>query len=494
MKDLVCCVDMGTSRIKAALLDATGGLRAVASAPSTAAQRRDQPAEFDADTCFVILSRTIRAALRQVRGARNRIAAVAVASQRATVVPVGPDGRPAGHALSWQDTRGESEVRRFLRRFGRARFTRITGLPPGALWSLSKILWFQREHPGAAASARYVLLHDYVLCRLGAHYFVTDPSNASLTGLFDTHRLAWSEPLVRAAGLAPSRLPVLAAAGSQAGRVSAAAARATGLKAGTPLVVGGGDQQCAALGIGALDPGQASLCLGTAAVVACPVRRPAIDPRGRFFCTVHAVRSRWVLEGIHNTFGACIRWARTLLQMNTGDEFLHMARKSRPGAKGLLFLPFLAGIGTPDFDARTRAAMLGMGLSHRIGDIARAILEGTSLELRRVVAALEQRVRARTLIVTGGEIARPLRMQVLADLLGRNLLLNRTPDATLVGTAILAWTGAGRFRTVREAAHACSGRRAIRVNAMLPAAESARYYRRYGRAVAQLRRMGATDG
>ncbi len=479
---------MGTSRIKAALIDRAGG---VVSQCAAVAHRQHQHSAFDAEIAWDALCRVIRH-LVHARPASRRVAAVIISNQRATIIPVAANGRPAGPALSWQDSRGDDAMRRFVRRFGAARFHRITGLPPSALWSLAKLLWLQRDAgPVFQRSATFALLHDYILFRLGADRLFTDASNASLTGLFDTRRLDWSDTILDAAGIDRAQLPELVRAGTQVGRVGEDAAHQTGLDAGVPLIVGGGDQQCATLGIGAIDPGQAGFCLGTAAVVSCPSDHPVIDPRRRFFCTAHVVPGRWVLEGIHNTFGGAIRWVRNSMGVISGEAFQHLAGRSQPGPERPLFLPFLAGIGSPDFDARMRGAVAGLDLSHTRADLARAILDGISLEAARILESFQHFVPTRRLIVAGGESARRLGIRILADMIGRPLWLNPTPDATLLGAAILAWTGTGEFASIGEASRACVVPTAHRVDPALDRADRQRLYRRYCALVDSLRRLAA---
>ncbi len=495
MKELVCCVDMGTSRIKAALIDAEGGLRSVSHAPAGSARRAAREAAFDAESYF---RRTCRAVRRAVAGSglsASRIRAVVLSNQRATVVPVGRDGLPVCPALGWQDTRGGRALERFIRRFGGARFIRITGLPPSTLWSLAKILWLRQEQPGVFRRAeRFLLLHDYALHRFGAPGFVTDFSNASVTGLLNIRGRCWDPDVLEAAGLSEARLPALAQAGDIAGRLSRDVARATGLRWGTPLLVGGGDQQCAALGIGALDPGQTGLCLGTAAVVSCPTNRPVTDPRGRFFCTVHVVPDRWVLEGIQNTYGAAVRWTRMRGRFGSGEKLRRIAEGGSPGASGALFFPFLAGIGSPDFDPDVRGAFVGLSLFHDRHDLARSVLEGIGLEMRRILDSMQGHLRGGRLIVAGGEITRRQGLEILADMTGCELRLSRTPDATLLGAALLAWTGLGRFRSLREAARRAVRETGPRVPVTLARRHRDALYQRYCRWVKVIRDMTARGG
>ncbi|MBI4860515.1 MAG: hypothetical protein HY815_09665 [Candidatus Riflebacteria bacterium] len=446
MTDLVCAVDAGTTRIKAALVDSTGRVRRLAAAPTPSSSPGRALPDVDARACADLTCDLIRSALRKGSISPRRVKALVVTGQRATVVPLDRAGDPAGPGLSWQDTRCAPALERFHSRLGARRFSRITGLPPSALWTLGKILWLKEATDGAARSTlRFALLVDYLLSRLGTRDLVTDRSHASLTGLLDLATSAWSDEILAAARVDPSQLPALVQSGSIVGRLSRSAATATGLEEGTALVAGGGDQQCAALAVGALQPGVASLCLGTAAVLSCPVTRPVRDRSGRSFCTVHVIDGRWMLEGIHNTFGSALNWARRLLGLTSSRAFMRCAAGGAPGSSGATFLPFLAGIGSPDYDASRRGALLGLGLSTGRSDVARAVLEGVCLEVRRIVDSLERHVRIERLIVSGGASIQRSVASMLAGLTGRTVVVQREPETTLLGAAMLAWTAIGRF-------------------------------------------------
>jgi xylulokinase len=455
MKELVCCLDFGTTRIKAAFIDENGNVAAIC---GEQAPGGDNDFEFDVEAHFQTGLRLIRKMSSENGEAAKTVAAVSVTNQRATIVAVGEGGVPVGSAVSWLDTRCEKNFSNFIAKYGAARFTCITGLPASALWSLPKILWLRETRPEIfSRTEKFVLLHDYILRRFGAEEFITDYSNASLAGLLDIEKLTWSGEILEAAGLEESRLPRLMPAGSIAGRLSDEASSSAGLTAGIPIVVGGGDQQCAALGVGALDEGDAGLCLGTAAVISCPVGRPVRDSAGGFFCTAHVVPGRWVLEGFHNTFGSAVNWVSDMLGAAKVQELEALASASPPGAAGVTFLPFLAGIGSPDFDSSVRGAFLGLGLEHGRGDMARAAIEGVCFEMRRILDAAGPYVRIGRIIVAGGLSAGSVISNSLAGITGRELLLRETPETTLIGAAIIAWTGAGKFGGVRDGAKFCSG-------------------------------------
>jgi len=444
---------MGTTTVKAVLMDENGRVAGLAQAPAPPLTVWQGFLTFDAEAHQQIVFDVVRRARAHAGIVPGGVAAIALGSQRATVVPVGPDGCAAGPALSWQDSSGDADVQALAERVGRAFYMDTTGLPPSCLWSLAKCLRLRRECPAFAGHrTRFALLHDYVLSRFGADGLLTDASNASVTGLMDVRSRSWSEPLLNAAGMRQAQWSEIRPAAAPAGRCSVAAAAACGLSAGTPLVVGGGDQQCATLGAGAHEAGDAALCLGTAAVLSCPLRAPVVRHGGGFFCTAHVVPDRWVLEGLHASFGSAVQWAMRLLACGSGAAFDALVAEAPPGADGLVFLPFLAGAASPDFDASRRAVFAGMGLAHTRAHMARAVIEGIACDLRRILDAAAQWVPLRRLLVSGGGLPGPAARQAFATLAGYPLHWAEDPQTTQLGTAMLAWTGAGKYGSLAEAA------------------------------------------
>jgi len=455
--DLVLCVDMGTTRIKGGAFTDDGTAVTLAAAPVPPLEDWRGFVAFDAGSYLDQVLSVLSEVADGLPDSR-RACALSITSQRATVVPVSPGGDPSGPGLSWQDTSGEAVLGRLVEGFGGGRFSDATGLPPSALWSLAKILRLRSDAPEVfTATACFALLHDYVMHQLGAEGFVTDPSNASVTGLMDLGSRSWSTAILAEAGLSRSVLPIISTAGTVCGTLGRRAARATGLPEGLPLVVGGGDQQCAALGIGAFEQGDASLCLGTAAVLSCPVDTPMPGAAGRFFCTSHATEEGWVLEGIHNAFAASLNWAGRAAGVMTAGERMEMVQQSVPGAHGVRFMPFLSGIGSPDYDAAAAGTFLGLRLTHTRADLIRSVYEGVLLETRRLVSAASGESKVKRLLI-GGIMSDEGTGQLLADVLGTDIEVTSATEISLLGAAALAWTGAGRFESVKEAARHLSGR------------------------------------
>jgi xylulokinase len=447
---VVCALDLGSSLIKAALVDEQGTIAAMAKSEAPPVSGDD--GAFDADTCWTIACETIRTSLERC-DVRGQVQGLAMSTQRSCLVFVGPHGRAVGPAFSWQGTACGAHASAFYDTFGADRFRAITGLLPSPIYTAAKLAHLRRTDPDRlSAASRMVLLHDYVLRHLGADDFYTDPSNASASGLMDLDTRCWCDEILSALDVPRDRLGLCVDASTRVGGLDATSARATGLPEGLPLFVGGGDQPCAALGSGAIASGSCVMSLGTAAAVLCPVTasRTEACPSDGLLRSAHVVPGQWVVEGFQPASGAALQWVGNLIGTRSLQELENLALDGR--AEGLLFLPFLSGIGSPDFDGSTKAALLGATLSHRRPDLARAAIEGVCMELRRILETFSRVAPLQRLLVAGGACEGALLMSLLADVLGRPFDLVGQPEAALLGAAAIAWTGVGRFRSIESAA------------------------------------------
>jgi xylulokinase len=386
------------------------------------------------------------------------VEAVSLSTQRATVLAVDRDGAAIGRAVSWQDGRGVEQAAALRGAIDPARYAAITGLPINPVFTVAKLMWIREHDRARAKAARYVLVHDWVMRRLGAPGFVTDLSNASLTGLLDIRTRAWSPEVLDLAGLDASRLPVLVAPGTRIGSISREAAAETGLKAGTPLIAGGGDQQCAGLGAGAVGPGRVEVTHGTAGVPLCWSDRPAGGEAGGLMCCVHAAPGAWEVEGFQNSAGSALAWAESLLGLEGLPQSELDARIAtvQPGAGGLLFFPYLyGGSSAPHWNEKARGMLVGLTHRHDATAILRSVVEGVCLETREVTDVFAAAgLRVDEIRLTGGCSRVPAWCQVLADVCRTPVWTLENADASLVGAAVLAALGVGAFATAAEAAEA----------------------------------------
>jgi xylulokinase len=307
------------------------------------------------------------------------------------------------------------------------------------------------------AKARHILLpKDYVRYKLTGD-FAIDRADAAGTILLDIKTRDWSTEVLNALGIPAEWLPKTFEGPQVTGQITAAAAEQTGLKAGTPVIAGGGDQAAQAVGVGAVQPGIVALTLGTSGVVFATTDQPFVEPEGRLHAFCHSVPGRWHLMGVMLSAAGSLRWYRDTAAPGTDyDSLLAPAGDIAPGCEGLLFLPYLTGERTPHPDPLARGAFVGLTIRHGAAHMTRAVLEGVafglrdSFELMKSVGLSE----IRQVRVSGGGARSPLWRQILADVLGAELITVNTTEGAAYGAALLAGVGTGLWSSVDEACQA----------------------------------------
>ena len=361
-------------------------------------------------------------------------------------------------ALLWNDQRTGAECDEIRDKLGKSNLIQITGNDALTGFTAPKILWVKNNEPETYAKIRQILLpKDYVRYKLTGTY-ATDKAGGAGTLLFDVKERTWSNEVVEALGIDPAWLPPTHEGPEVTGTVSEAAAEATGLKAGTPVVGGGGDQAAQAVGVGAVEPGIIALTLGTSGVVFASAAEPFIEPDGRLHAFCHAVPGRWHMMGVMLSAAGSLRWYRDTVAPGVGfDDLLAPCADIPPGSEGLLFLPYLTGERTPHPDPLARGAFVGLTVRHTQPHMTRAVIEGVAFGLRDSFELMKSAglVDIKQVRVSGGGAKSPLWRQILADVLNVELVTINTTEGAAYGAAMLAGVGAGTWPDVDTAANEC---------------------------------------
>jgi xylulokinase len=453
MTDCVCSIDLGTTWIKGGVFDLDGQalFRARAPAPTLSVWNGFTSFAPDAyiDQAFAVLRELMGKV--EAGGQSHQILAIAPASQRATVVGLDAQGNPRTPFLCWHDTSAEEAVDSFARNFRVQRYRAITGMPPSYMLSLFKILALRKRVPDVAAAIRgFALLQDLFLLRLGADGIHCDASNAAAMGLYDLKAGGWSRELLDLAGLSSGQLPEVLAAGTVVGHVSAESSRRSHLPVGVPLVLGAADQACSTLAAGALDPGRISICLGTAGIFNQPVAEPGGRADDPWYYLPHAVPGLFVREGIVPSVGSSFEWIVRTTGLGAVGALDPEAGQSPVGANGLRFLPFLSGIGTPEYAATVGGSFEEIRAIHTRADLLRSVIEGVALEIQRVQDVLDPS-HASQLVISGNACRSEVFTQTLGALSAGRLFVPDDLDLTLRGSALIAAAGVGRFPSLADA-------------------------------------------
>ncbi|MBE9479862.1 MAG: xylulokinase, partial [Chloroflexi bacterium] len=314
----------------------------------------------------------------------------------------------------------------------------------------------RNEPPIYSRIAQALLPKDYIRFRLTGEY-ATDLSGASGTLWLDISKRQWSEEMLSLFEIPGEWLPPVHEGPQITGVVGTSAAAETGLRPGTPVVAGGGDQAAQAVGVGAVRPGVIALTLGTSGVVFAPTDRPVVEQEGRLHAFCHAVPDRWHLMGVMLSAGGSLRWYReTLAPGISYDSLISGAADVAPGCDGLLFLPYLSGERTPHPDPIARGAFVGLTVRHTQAHLTRAVLEGVAFGLRDNLELLRQAGadHISQMRISGGGAHSSLWRQIIADILGVDLVTVNTVEGAAYGAALLAGVGSGIWSDVDSACNA----------------------------------------
>ncbi|MCW5941369.1 MAG: xylulokinase [Fimbriimonadaceae bacterium] len=377
-------------------------------------------------------------------------------------------------ALLWNDQRTAAECAEIDARFGPENVRRVTCNPPLTGFQAPKILWLRNHEPDAFARLRTVLLpKDFVRLKLTGEK-ATDVSDASGTGVFQVAGRRWATELLAALDLPTSLFPKSFESWEVTGKTKGV----PGLADGIPVVAGGGDQAAAAVGTGAVKPGVVSVSLGTSGVVFVALEEPRFHPQGAAHTFCHA-NGAWHAMGVMLSCGGALRWYRdTLGGGQTYDELTQKAETAPPGCDGLTFLPYLTGERCPHNDPLARGGFLGLTLAHTEGHLARAVFEGISFGLVDGMALLrELGARVKEIRVTSGGAKSGFWVQLLADAFEAPCHTLELDEGPALGAAILAGVGVGLWPNVPSACEAVVRRRATTEPSGTSYADAYRRYR-----------------
>lgn len=447
-------LDLSTTGSKALLLDESGTVVAVASSPHSLSTPRPLWSEQDPQEWWSATRQAIGKVLAQEESAADRIQAVGLTGQMHGLVLLDEAGEVLRPAILWNDQRTQDQCDEIHDRVGQERLIRITGNPMLTGFTAPKMLWVRQNEPEIYARVRTMLLpKDYIRYRLSGE-IATDVAGGSGTNLFDLGERSWSSELLDLLEIEPNLLPPIFESAALCAEVSSKGASETGLRGGTPIVAGAGDQAAQAVGVGAVEPGVLALTLGTSGVVFASTGAPHLDPEGRLHAFCHALPDTWHLMGVMLSAAGSLAWFRDMLAPTTSFEDLMLEAASAPaGSEDLLFLPYLSGERTPHADPLARGAFVGLTLRHRRAEMIRSVIEGVAFGLRDSFELIRevQPAGMQEIRISGGGARSVLWRQILASVLGESLVSVDASEGAALGAALLAGVGAGVWPDVVSA-------------------------------------------
>ncbi|WP_439817635.1 xylulokinase [Zavarzinia sp. CC-PAN008] len=467
-------VDLGATGLKATIIDDRGVTIAEATRPIPTASPHPGWSEQDPDTWWQAAQRAIRDVLQQFKHGAEAIVGIGLSGGAHIAVLEDEHGQVIRPAIMWNDQRSHAEAAALHERAGdRIIATSLNRANP--TWTLCQLAWLNAHEPDVRRRTRRLYIaKDHLRARLTGDW-TTDYSDALGALMSDVATRGWSADLAALVDWDPATLPPVGQPTDIAGRVTEAAAMATGLAAGTPVVIGSNDTTVELFGAGANRAGEGAIKLATAGVVFLTTARPEVHPP--ISCYPHVIDGLWYMASGINACASAHRWVRDtffsdLSEATAFDTMDRLAAAAPAGSDGLIFHPYLMGERAPHWDPKLKGDFLGLTLRHDRGHFARACYEGISFALNDVLGAakaLSGATFGAMRLVGGGSRSATWR-QVLADVTGLPMVRPENGDASF-GAALVAGMGVGVFTSTADA----QSRMRVRETTEPNAAAHARY-------------------
>lgn len=456
-------VDLGTSSTKTAMFDEHGKLIADASSDYDLLQPKNGWAEQRPSDWWDAVIKTIAGTIKKSGVKADDIVGVGFSGQMHGLVMVDGKGEVIRPAILWCDGRTGEECREIESKIGKERLIEICGNPALTGFTAGKILWVRKNEPENYARCKKMMLpKDYVRFMLTGEYAI-DAGDASGTNLLDIRKRDWSEEILSSLDIDRDLLPDVYGSCDVVGYITDKAAELTGLKKGTPVVCGCGDNASAAVGAGVVTEGLAFTTLGTSGVVYASSKEPFVDPKGRIHTFCSAVPGEYALMSCTLAAGLSLKWfknnffteeAKKAAEEGTNIYALldDMADEVPIGANRLIYLPYLMGERSPILDENTRGVFFGLSAMHTKADLLRAVLEGVVYSQRQCLEIFtELGIKPERMIALGGGGTSRVWRQMLADNFGCGIQTVVNKEGGALGAALMAAVGAGIYGSLKEA-------------------------------------------
>lgn len=455
MDDLFLTIDVGTGSVRAALVDRKGKVLTIAAREHEQIVPQFGWSEQRPEDWWSGVAAAIQDVLDAVPDARSRIAIIAACGQMHGTVLVDDTGRLAREtAPLWNDKRTVGHVEAFERQHAPESYLADNGNPATPAWPGFKLQWLRDEDSGAWSRTAAVLMpKDYINLRLTGE-IAMDRTDGGASFLMDPRTGEWSDRMIDLLGLDRGKLAPLRNPVEILGRVTAEAARETGLREGTPVIVGGADYPVALLGSGVCRPGIGSEVMGTSAIITAIADKPLLDAS---VCNVGTVEGNWGAFMLLESGGDAMRWARRAFHEKQAsyEEIVTKAAEARAGSDRLFFMPYLTGERLGDH-RNARAQYFGIGAAHGLAHMHRAVLEGVAFAVKRHIDILDRISTSpiTRVIASGGGARTELWLKIKASVYGIPILVPEEAECGIIGCAAMAATASGQFSQVEDAAEA----------------------------------------
>lgn len=452
----ILALDIGTSSVRAALYDLAGN-----ALPETFVKNErtlnltdEGGAEIDALRAFSQVEEAVDDVLRKSKNLEGKIEYVATSAFWHSLVGVDQTGEPTTKLFGWAENRSAKYVSVLRENFNETAVHNRTGCRFHSSYWTAKLLWLREDFPRAFAKTdKWLSFSDFVALKLFG-FAATSVSTASGTGIFDIRRNIWDEKLLKFLKLTRENLPAIAASDRQTFRLSEKFARRWTRLENAEWFLGIGDGAANNIGAGCARKSKAALMIGTSGAmrVAYAGEPPERIPKGLWCYRVD--RKRIIIGGALSDGGGLYRWMKDNLKLTgTDDEIENEIERREPDSHGLTFLPFLGGERSTGYNEWARGAILGLKSSTDAIDIVQAALEAVAYRFAEIFDRLNEVCKIKEIIASGGALREsPVWTQIIADVLGQNLSLPDTREASSRGAVLLALETIGKIESIEKQA------------------------------------------
>lgn len=456
-------IDIGTTNVKAGLFTTAGRCLAAGSCSYGTTFTSGGGAEQDPEDWYESTVGAVGELLANTTVRPEEISAIGFTTQIGTIAPLDADLHPLRPAILWSDLRSEAEVAELNEQLGET-LLEVNGNLASSKYVLPHLLWLSKNEPGLFENSRYFLTpKEYVTLRLTGE-LVGDTSSHSGSLLIDIDRQDWSDRILDAIEIPREKLSRIQPATTVAGALTEPAARALGLRAGTSVIVGGGDNDCSAIGSGAFTSGAVAVSLGTSGIALTRTEEPLREARGDLAVYSHVIPGKSYATKMIKSAGHTLTWlkervmdeaaaslGRPKLQVEEWLESIGIDEDSvGTSDPGLFFFPYLLGRSDPDDQQSIRAVIWGLNGSHSNRHLAMAAMEGVGYSVRDCIETMEKYVPIDRIVFGGAGGSSSVWMNIIANILGRDVVNSANRETGTLGAAILAGVGSGAFDSVEE--------------------------------------------
>ena len=448
-------LDIGTSGVKALLLSVEGKIISSKTVSYPLTTPHSGWAEQSPADWWEATVKVIRKTISNIPIDSSEIKGISLSGQMHSSIFLNEKMEVIRPAILWSDTRTSGQCKEiYAKAGGLDQLIHYVSNPALEGFTAPKILWLKENEPENYQKVKHILLpKDYIRYRLTNELF-TEVSDAAGTLLFEVIKKRWSTGLLKKLEIDPDLLPPVLNSFDLAGRITKPIAEKTGLKFKTPVVAGGADNACGAVGSGIIQEGRVMVSIGSSGVVLAQTDNPQPDQEGRIHLFNHACPDSWYMMGVTLSAGMSYEWLeRKLFNHRLSYAKLdQLAEEIEPGSEGLIFLPYLYGERTPHNDANARGVYFGISGKHDQRYFTRAVLEGVTFALKDSLELIKDKgVKIKEVRAIGGGVKSRIWQQVLADILGEEINLLNVEEGPALGAALIAGVGVGVYSSFAEA-------------------------------------------